>query len=113
MLEYAPGGNHEHGEGPHRGGVQGLLKREQSNGAQHGLSDPPPPPETTTHTHPDRSDLPGKNGGDCFAPAAQGLTLGVLGTCPGLVQALSGPGTASTGLARISSLEFALATILG
>lgn len=51
-----------------------LLKHEQSNGAQHGLSDPPPPPETTTHTHPDRSDLPGKNGGDCFAPAAQGLT---------------------------------------
>lgn len=21
VLEYAPGGNHEHGEGPHRGGV--------------------------------------------------------------------------------------------
>ena len=51
VLEYAPGGNHEHGEGPHRGGVQGLLKREQSNGAQHGLSEPPPhpkPPPTPT-----------------------------------------------------------------
>jgi len=74
VLEYSPGGNDERDQKPNRGGVQSLLKREQTE--QRLLATPPPTPRNhyCTHTHPDRSDLPGKIGGDCFAPAAQGLT---------------------------------------